>query len=76
MSSPLAHQEEHVLAPFVRDMLEEERSKILKMLSDLANLKAVSTGQQQRSRLEDIEQALQLALLEVQLELRCAAARS
>jgi hypothetical protein len=33
-------------------------------------------GRQQRSRIQDIEQTLQLALLEVQLELRRAAAQS
>ena len=73
MSSTPVNQK-HVLTPRVRDMLTEERDKILIMLHDVANLKSVSTGQQ-RSRLEDIHQTLQLALLEVQLELRRAAAR-
>lgn len=73
MSSAPASQDEHVVAPRVRDILTMERDKIVKMLHDVANLKTISIGQQ-RSRIQDIEQTLQLALLEVQLELRRAAA--
>ena len=49
------------------DILAAERSKIIGMLNDLADLKFFSTGAQRR-RLEEIEQALRVALLENDLE--------
>jgi hypothetical protein len=51
------------------EILGAERSKILGMLNDLADLKFFASGAQRR-RLDEIEQALRLALLENHLELQ------
>jgi hypothetical protein len=56
-------------------MLAEERRKIIKMLTDVADLKFFSRGTQRR-RLEDIEQTLRFALLQNELELECRQAPS
>jgi hypothetical protein len=45
------------------EILAAERSKIIGMLNDLADLKLFAGGAQRR-RLEEIEQALRVALLE------------
>jgi hypothetical protein len=49
-------------------ILAEERRKLIKMLTNLADLKFFSRGTQRR-RLEDIEQTLRFALLQNELEL-------
>jgi hypothetical protein len=49
-------------------ILAEERRKIIKMLTDVADLKFFSRGTQRR-RLEDLEQTLRFALLHNVLEL-------
>ena len=51
-----------------RAILTEERRKIIKMLTDVADLKFFSRGTQRR-RLDDIEQTLRFALLQNELEL-------
>jgi hypothetical protein len=51
------------------EILAAERSKIIGILNDLANLKLFAGGAQRR-RLEEIEQALRVALLENDLEAR------
>ncbi len=59
------------VGPSTSEILAQERSKIVKMLNDLADLKFFAIGTQ-RKRLGNIEQVLRLALLENQLELRRA----
>jgi hypothetical protein len=51
------------------EILAAERSKIIGMLNDLADLKFFAGGAQRR-RLEEIEQVLRVALLENDLEAR------
>jgi hypothetical protein len=51
------------------EILVAERWKMIKMLNDLADLKFVARGDQ-LARLGKIEQALRLALVETEIELR------
>ena len=53
----------------VAEILAAERAKIVRMLTDLADLKFIAIGAQ-RTRLLAIERALRLALLETELELQ------